>query len=30
MAVIFLAALVFIPLLSKPRTAPAKATAEAH
>jgi DHA2 family multidrug resistance protein len=30
MAVIFLAALVFIPLLSKPRTAPAKAPAEAH
>jgi DHA2 family multidrug resistance protein len=30
MAWIFLSALVFIPLLSKPRTAPAKAAAEAH
>jgi DHA2 family multidrug resistance protein len=30
MAGIFLSALIAIPLLSKPRTAPAKASAEAH
>ncbi len=30
MAGIFLSAIIAIPLLSKPRTAPAKASAEAH
>jgi len=30
MAAIFIGGLLLIPLLSKPRTAPAKASAEAH